>query len=276
MNGRLYDPLLRRFLNADENIQDPYNTQIYNKYGYAVNNPLLYNDPSGEIIPFLVGVGISAFWGTVITGAILGAAISVGIYTIQATINNNWSLGGFLKALFTGAVTGAVSAGTGQIFSASGFWATVGGGAIGGAGTGSITSIINGTNFLEGMLKGAVIGGSVAAISYTINFYLKPRIQELTKAEYDAHGISDSGGALDPSVETVQNMYSETGWNKMNTGAEHFYVDNNVAGDGYTKSGDLYVNSKGKEVIAYTRRNYWSGNKSSIFFLGMHLVRKLN
>lgn len=27
MNGRLYDALLRRFLNADENIQDPYNTQ---------------------------------------------------------------------------------------------------------------------------------------------------------------------------------------------------------------------------------------------------------
>ena len=27
MNGRLYDPLLRRFLNADENIQDPHNTQ---------------------------------------------------------------------------------------------------------------------------------------------------------------------------------------------------------------------------------------------------------
>ena len=27
MNGRLYDPLLRRFLNADENIQDIFNTQ---------------------------------------------------------------------------------------------------------------------------------------------------------------------------------------------------------------------------------------------------------
>ena len=44
MNGRLYDPLLRRFLNADENIQDPFNTQIYNRYGYVMNNPLMYND----------------------------------------------------------------------------------------------------------------------------------------------------------------------------------------------------------------------------------------
>ncbi len=41
MNGRLYDPLLRRFLNSDENIQDPENTQIYNKYGYVANNPLM-------------------------------------------------------------------------------------------------------------------------------------------------------------------------------------------------------------------------------------------
>lgn len=56
MNGRLYDPLLRRFLNADENIQDPYNTQNYNKYGYVMNNPLLYNDPSGEFIWWIPAV----------------------------------------------------------------------------------------------------------------------------------------------------------------------------------------------------------------------------
>jgi RHS repeat-associated protein len=49
MNGRLYDPLLRRFLNADENIQDPANTQNYNKYGYVMNNPMMYSDPDGEI-----------------------------------------------------------------------------------------------------------------------------------------------------------------------------------------------------------------------------------
>ncbi len=59
MNGRLYDPLLRRFLNADENIQDPYNTQNYNKYSYVLNNPLMYSDPSGEIV-WWVAAGIFA------------------------------------------------------------------------------------------------------------------------------------------------------------------------------------------------------------------------
>ncbi len=48
MNGRMYDPQLNRFLSPDNYIQDPYNTQSFNRYGYVFNNPLRYNDPSGE------------------------------------------------------------------------------------------------------------------------------------------------------------------------------------------------------------------------------------
>lgn len=50
MNGRLYDAKLRRFLAPDNFIQDPYNTQNFNRYAYVYNNPLIYNDPSGEFI----------------------------------------------------------------------------------------------------------------------------------------------------------------------------------------------------------------------------------
>ncbi len=32
----------------DNFIQQPFNTQSYNRYGYVLNNPLLYIDPSGE------------------------------------------------------------------------------------------------------------------------------------------------------------------------------------------------------------------------------------
>jgi RHS repeat-associated protein len=49
MNGRLYDPKLHRFLQPDNFVQDPSNTQNYNRYGYVLNNPLKYTDPSGEI-----------------------------------------------------------------------------------------------------------------------------------------------------------------------------------------------------------------------------------
>ncbi len=47
MNGRAYDPMLARFLNADPIIQAPGNMQNYNSYSYLLNNPLKYTDPSG-------------------------------------------------------------------------------------------------------------------------------------------------------------------------------------------------------------------------------------
>ena len=48
MNARLYDPVLHRFLQPDNFVQDPFNTQNFNRYGYVLNNPLLYIDPTGE------------------------------------------------------------------------------------------------------------------------------------------------------------------------------------------------------------------------------------
>ena len=47
MNGRIYDPLTGRFLQADPLIQDPFNGQNYNRYGYVLNNPLSFTDPTG-------------------------------------------------------------------------------------------------------------------------------------------------------------------------------------------------------------------------------------
>ncbi len=48
MNGRLYDPVVGRFLNPDPYVQDPGFTQNYNRYSYCLNNPLKYTDPSGQ------------------------------------------------------------------------------------------------------------------------------------------------------------------------------------------------------------------------------------
>ncbi|VFA43237.1 RHS repeat-associated core domain-containing protein [Chryseobacterium indologenes] len=108
MNGRLYDPLLRRFLNADEHIQDPYDTQNYNKYGYVLNNPLMFNDPSGEFLQFLIPVLIKIAIGAAY-GAIIGAGIGILAYTVKGLITKDWS--GFGKAVLGGAIAGAISGG---------------------------------------------------------------------------------------------------------------------------------------------------------------------
>ena len=47
MNGRLYDPLLGRFLSPDPIVANPGHGQQWNLYSYAMNSPLTYIDPSG-------------------------------------------------------------------------------------------------------------------------------------------------------------------------------------------------------------------------------------
>jgi RHS repeat-associated protein len=79
MNGRLYDPVLRSFLMPDNFIQQPENTQNYNRYAYVLNNPLMYTDPSGEtgieILGLLGSMGPAglAIGGAIMLGSVLAA-----------------------------------------------------------------------------------------------------------------------------------------------------------------------------------------------------------
>src|SRR5207253_8211047 len=47
MNGRVYDPVLGRFLSPDPHVQFVANLQSYNRYSYVLNNPLSSTDPTG-------------------------------------------------------------------------------------------------------------------------------------------------------------------------------------------------------------------------------------
>jgi len=93
MNGRLYDPTLHRFLMPDNYIQDPFNTQNFNRYGYCLNNPLVYVDQNGE------------FWHIVI-GAVVGGVINLTMNAIQGNVN---SFGEGLAYFGTGALSGLAS-----------------------------------------------------------------------------------------------------------------------------------------------------------------------
>jgi RHS repeat-associated protein len=70
MNARIYDPTLRRFLSPDNYVQDPTNSQNFNRYAYCWNNPLKYTDPSGNftwsdliaIVSIVAGTALT-IWG---------------------------------------------------------------------------------------------------------------------------------------------------------------------------------------------------------------------
>src|SRR5690625_7723966 len=69
MKGRIYEPRLARFHQADPFIQAPGNTQSYNRYSYLWNNPLNATDPSGFILKKL--------WDNIrpVVGAIVAAVL---------------------------------------------------------------------------------------------------------------------------------------------------------------------------------------------------------
>ena len=56
MNGRVYDPVIGRFVSPDPWIQDPENAQSFNRYSYVWNNPLKYTDPTGETACYTDGL----------------------------------------------------------------------------------------------------------------------------------------------------------------------------------------------------------------------------
>ncbi|MBT7490611.1 MAG: hypothetical protein HN704_03275, partial [Bacteroidetes bacterium] len=63
LNGRLYDPVLGRMLSPDNYVQMAGNSQNYNRYSYAHNNPLIYTDPNGENPFFVMAAGMILWSG---------------------------------------------------------------------------------------------------------------------------------------------------------------------------------------------------------------------
>ena len=48
MNGRVYEPLLGRFLSPDPVVAEPWSTQGWSRYAYVTNDPLRYTAPTGH------------------------------------------------------------------------------------------------------------------------------------------------------------------------------------------------------------------------------------
>ena len=186
MNGRVYDPVLGRFLSPDKYVQEGDNSQNYNSYSYCLNNPLKYADPSGDVFvldDFIAITAMGAMMGAmnaamsdkpIWKGALLGAASAAATYGIGSIFNGVGTFGhellragahglssGVFNALngdnfWNGLISGAASSGIGS-FAQSSNWnpyllmasTTAAGGAIAWA---------TGGDFLQGALNGLQIG----------------------------------------------------------------------------------------------------------------------
>lgn len=103
MNGRLYDPVLKSFLMPDNFVQQPENSQNYNRYAYCFNNPLRHNDPSGEE-GITLGIAV-----------IIAVAVAVTSYTLNALLRDvPFTVGGLLKTTYIAAATAVVTFGIGD------------------------------------------------------------------------------------------------------------------------------------------------------------------
>ena len=171
MNARLYDPLLGRFLSPDPYVQAPDFTQNFNRYSYALNNPLRYTDENGEFVvsALLISIGVGAIvnvafnwksidnvWEGLIAAGVGAGAGALAVFTGGSSIGIQ-----MLAGLGVGAVNSATNNAVKQLGNSgngSFDWGEVGRSALSGAFTGGVTAgfnnIINGgsiSNVLDKM-----------------------------------------------------------------------------------------------------------------------------
>ena len=112
MNGRIYDPLIGRFMSADPFIQAIDNLQSHNRYAYVMNNPLAYTDPSGYFWSFIAKIAVAiigpkvgeklGLWDKKTTAVIQGLAVG--------SLTGQWGTALTGSAIAEGAMGGAAGA----------------------------------------------------------------------------------------------------------------------------------------------------------------------
>lgn len=213
MNGRIYDPKLARFMQADPFIQAAANTQSYNRYSYLWNNPLNATDPSGFFLDFLVASKIDTeiskpvfkylaerpnlalvvqVIGSFVSNYYCGPC-SIG-FNAQFSKNMSYAQTGSLNSAYRAAAT---SAATAAVFYAIGL-ADFGGGPSGIAAqvfvygmAGGVMAGLQGGNFGHGfasaglsVLGGAVGGRDLGAQGLVINAIVGGTISKITGGKF--------------------------------------------------------------------------------------------
>jgi hypothetical protein len=257
MNGRLYDPVVGRFLSADNYVQMPGFSQSFNRYSYALNNPLVYTDPDGEFIFTALAVLTGQLWALPITiGADFGA-VTGGIRGAQ---DPNV---GFWKGAGRGALVGSVGGGLSMIGGAGmPFVANLAIGTGSGALTGGLDAALWGNDIGEGMLWGAAAGAVFTTITSENfsnalkgeGFYTNENVfNNMIERGMDKQAMLDYFGFEGTYTGTTKGpSYIEGG----GEGAS-FYGSTNPK-TGSIKYGDLAFDSYDKLKMTYNKEMYHS------------------
>jgi RHS repeat-associated protein len=134
MNGRMYDPLVGRFISPDPFVQAPSNTQSMNRYTYCMNNPLVYVDYNGYTWFTKLGQWLGKSGQTI---AMIGVTIGVS----AAVVASCGTLAPLAVAVIAGAASGAVGGALGAAFQGGNVWH----GALSGGASGAVSGLIGGT-----------------------------------------------------------------------------------------------------------------------------------
>jgi RHS repeat-associated protein len=261
MNGRIYDPVLARFLSPDPYVQAPDYTQSFNRYAYGWNNPFKYTDPSGNsiIAAMLIGGGINLI-SQIIAGNVSDLGDAFTAFGIGA-------LGGLAGAGVGQAVAGALHIGGFAAGALTGGAGGAAGGFVGGAGNAWFNGASFGSGLTAGLkagaigaIGGALVGGLARGItdaSKGFNFWDGTRVDEfsLNSINYEklANNYNSSEYAnnndeiLKFKIEKdfgikegdfkIENITTKTGKGYgMNTRGEYVSLDTKDLVGGYVRS----------------------------------------
>lgn len=223
MNGRVYDPVVGRFIQPDNYIQAPDVLQNYNRYSYVLNNPLKYTDPSGywaiidDVIAGAIGgvcnLAYNAWQGNINSlsdvGVAFGSGAAAGVLALYGPLG--WAAGGALVGganAYLGGANDPV-----DILKAAGMGAISGlaGGVVGSAVTPGVNSLVSSSmnqvvaNTVVGGASGAITGGVTSFfMTYATTGNLSQSIEAAKSAALVGLIAGAGGGYISAKVRMVQ------------------------------------------------------------------------
>jgi RHS repeat-associated protein len=170
MNGRVYDPMLGRFLSPDPEVQFVADLQSYNRYSYVLNNPLRYTDPTGYRIPagahMLISLGLQLGGAIACAGGVgipcVALMVASTVYSTTAMVLAGATFDQIVYTNLVGIVSSRVGGAIGE--GVARHLGDVVGGMVASAVSSTISTAYLGGDLGENVLHGVATGAFLAGV----------------------------------------------------------------------------------------------------------------